>query len=100
MKQAAMVVCVLAIAALVAVIAGGRAGSQAVAQGQPTDGSRYSTQAVMVPPLELTLWITDHRDQKLYMYHAVKESLQLSATVDLSKAGNAQIELVEAQQPS
>jgi hypothetical protein len=101
MNKAVPVVCVLCVAALVVVIAGGRVGSQAVAQGQPADASRYSTQVVAIPGLlEPAFCITDHRDQKLYMYLPDKQSLKLKTTIDLSKAGNVEIEVVRAQEPS
>ena len=101
MNKALIAVCLLCIAALVVVIAGGRPGSQAVAQGPPTNASRYSIQVAAIPGLiEPTFWITDHRDQKLYMYLADKQSLKLKTTIDLSKAGNVEIEVVKAQEPT
>jgi hypothetical protein len=58
---------------------------------------RYSTQVLAMPP---AVAITDHEAQKLYLYTMEKQELKLDATIDLSRAGEASVPVVEPAKPT
>jgi hypothetical protein len=99
MKRIAMISAVVATLASLAILFANHR-SQAAEQAQPTDFGRYSSEVVLVPPMNLTVWITDRRDQKLYMYLSKEQSLELKATVDLSKTGSPEIPIVKVPEPA
>ena len=76
------------------------ANSQAPAAATTID-HRYSTQMVGVPGMMAPLVaITDHREQKFYLYSSEKSGLALRTSFDLRKTGQPTIEVQEAAEPS
>lgn len=97
MNRSVVVASLVVTAFVVSAVIGGRTASSQAPAPATTD-HRYSTQ--MVIGVEGLLWaITDHREQRLYVYRSPDKDLVLMATIDLANTGEPTIEVAPAGPP-
>jgi hypothetical protein len=101
MRRSTAILSVAAVAMLIGVSLGGCDARSETPAPTTTIDHRYSTQMFGVPGLMAPLVaITDHREQKLYVYSAEKTALALHMTIDLTKTGQPMIDIQVAGKPS